>query len=242
MAIYHSMTHRRPVVNGYSGYDPPHYALLRLAVRLKDPRAFDAMARRTGLLFAVHKHADRDDTWEQYLRGMAGVTFLERSDDVAYYEMARLAQGGANSTGSALPIRNVVASVAQDAVSRMRDGRLDTWWATPTPQRGGEQVVVELEAPHEVCGAGLALGPVLAAFPRQLELAVSVDGQEWRSVWTGSTAGLAVDAALGDPKRVEVRVDTTSQPAIRFVRLRQAGEATTDEWAIAELSIRGCGA
>ena len=31
-AMYRSMFHRRPLVNGYSGYIPPHYRILALSL------------------------------------------------------------------------------------------------------------------------------------------------------------------------------------------------------------------
>ena len=36
-AMYRQMSHGRPVVNGYSGYFPPHYAALRVGFTLRDP-------------------------------------------------------------------------------------------------------------------------------------------------------------------------------------------------------------
>ena len=35
-AMYRQMTHGRPLVNGYSGYFPPHYAALRFGLALRD--------------------------------------------------------------------------------------------------------------------------------------------------------------------------------------------------------------
>lgn len=240
VAIYHSMSHGRPVVNGYSGYDPPHYALLRLAVRLGDPDGLAAIARHATLLVAIHKDRDRDDAREQFVRRIPGVTLVERTDAAAFYLVPRQAASGASETVPSAPIRAVVASEAQDRVDQLRDGRLDTVWSTRNRQQGGEQLVVELAAARDVCGAGLALGPVIAGFPRQLELAVSGDGRSWTPAWTGPTVGLAVDAALRDPKRLEIRIETTRQPGVRLVRLTQRGEAEEDEWAIAELSIAAC--
>ena len=36
-ATYRSIWHRRPVANGVSGYDPPHYAPLMDALEARDP-------------------------------------------------------------------------------------------------------------------------------------------------------------------------------------------------------------
>ena len=45
-AIFHATMHGRRVVNGTSGYDPPHYAPLREGLRLKEPGVLAALALR----------------------------------------------------------------------------------------------------------------------------------------------------------------------------------------------------
>ena len=40
-AVYRSLEHHHPVVNGYSGYAPPHYEILRIGLRLGDTSLLD---------------------------------------------------------------------------------------------------------------------------------------------------------------------------------------------------------
>jgi hypothetical protein len=243
IAMYHSITHGWPVLNGYGAHQPPHYALLRLALRLKDGRALDGIRRQTALMIAIHKQEDRDDEWEQYVRSLPDVRVMERSGDLAFYLAQKVAAGPApNLQQSGLPIRTVSASEAMDSAGLLRDGRIDTWWATPKPQRGGEQIIVELDAVQDVCGIGLALGPMIGGFPRELEIATSSEGEVWTPAWQGNTAGLAVEAAILDAKRVDVRIDSPRLAGVRFVRLRQLGKDEEHLWAIAELTIRACAA
>ena len=44
-AMYRGMYHGRPVVNGYSGFFPPSYDVLRLGFALRDPQMFDVAHR-----------------------------------------------------------------------------------------------------------------------------------------------------------------------------------------------------
>jgi hypothetical protein len=97
-----------------------------------------------------------------------------------------------------------------------------------------------LTEPRDVCGVGLALGPFIGEFPRALGVAVSRDGENWMPAWNGMTAGLAVEAALRDPVRVDVRIDMPRQPSMRFVSLEQQGRDAEHAWGIAELQILGC--
>jgi hypothetical protein len=241
-AMYHSITHGRPVLNGYGAHQPPHYALLRLALGLKDSHALDGIRRQANLVIAIQKKEDRDDEWEQYVRNLSDVRFLERSGDVAFYLMARKVAADPDIRQPSLPIRTVSATEAMDSVDLLRDGRFETWWATSKPQRGGEQITVELDGVRDVCGVGFALGPIIGGFPRELEIATSNDGDNWILAWEGQTAGLAVEAAILDPRRVDVRILTPPRAGVRFVRLRQVGMDEEHLWAIAELTIRACSA
>ena len=45
-AMYRQMSHRRPLVNGYSGYFPPHYAALRFGLTLRDHDVLTELAAR----------------------------------------------------------------------------------------------------------------------------------------------------------------------------------------------------
>ena len=42
--VWRSMDHGKPVVNGYSGYDPPHHRLLRLALERHDTAVLAGVA------------------------------------------------------------------------------------------------------------------------------------------------------------------------------------------------------
>jgi hypothetical protein len=58
-ALYRSIYHRRPIVNGYAGYWPQGFAeRMELAGRLPDPDALDALRRETGLATIVVHQAD----------------------------------------------------------------------------------------------------------------------------------------------------------------------------------------
>ncbi len=120
----------------------------------------------------------------------------------------------------------------------MTDGDRETVWATPKPQRGGEEVVIELEAVRSVSGVSLSTGPPLEGYPRALAVATSIDGQQWEDVWTGGTAGPALEGVLRDPRSAEIRIGFPARSA-RFVRLRQLGAHPDFGWFIAELKAYG---
>src|SRR4029453_5426820 len=57
-AMLRATRHGRPIVNGFSGYEPPHYAFLRQAVQAKDASAFEALGRFGPLLVVVDRARD----------------------------------------------------------------------------------------------------------------------------------------------------------------------------------------
>jgi hypothetical protein len=72
--MYHAIYHRRPLLNGYSGYWPAGFAeRMALAARLPDPEALDSLVRATGLdLILVHA--------AEYGRGPRHATWIALAD------------------------------------------------------------------------------------------------------------------------------------------------------------------
>jgi hypothetical protein len=137
-----------------------------------------------------------------------------------------------------LPIRDATFNLGAFDLKAVTDGDPDTVWATPKPQRGDEEIVMELEASGSVSGVSLSTGPPLEGYPRSLAVATSIDGQNWDEVWTGGMAGAAVEGVLRDPRTAESRIGFPPRPA-RFIRLRQLGAHPDYGWFIAELKVYG---
>ena len=58
-AMYRSMFHRQPLVNGYSGHFPPHYNVLSLSLWRGDSSALFYLARRRPLVILVSDRLDQ---------------------------------------------------------------------------------------------------------------------------------------------------------------------------------------
>ena len=236
-AVYESTRHGRRVVNGFSGYDPPHYALLRLALQRRDPAALAALASEAPLLVAVR--ADRQ-AWEAFLMNAAGTEVMGRSDAADFFLVPRQGRDPLPS-GPTLGVGRVVArvgSVRSDVTGLVTDGRLDTIWSTEAAQSGRERLALSLAIPGDVCGLRLAQGPALGV---ARTLIVEADtGSGWQRVWSGPLAGLAVAGALRDPRRVESEIAMPPQAGTRRLRLRQVGRDAKNPWFVAELGVAAC--
>jgi hypothetical protein len=76
IALFRGMSHGLPVVNGYSGYEPPHYAGLRLALKARVDDALTQLTSRGPLLVIIERDRDRRGGWRRYVLRHAGARVL----------------------------------------------------------------------------------------------------------------------------------------------------------------------
>jgi len=237
-AMYRGMAHRHPIVNGYSGYSPPHYDPMVLAVRQEDESVFTGLASLGLRHVVLNTGSDPDDTWRAYIERHPDLRFVREADGQRLYEITESAAAAMAAPGPSLPIAGATASRWPDDVANMLDGKLETRWSTRGPQGPGDWVRIDLGGPREVGGVVLDLGPFRADFPRALVVEGSLDGEAWTELWRGHTGGLRVAGAFTDATRNPVRVPL-APAAWRYLRLQQVGQDLEFYWSIAELSVTG---
>ena len=72
-AMYRSMFHRQPLVNGYSGHFPPHYNVLSLSLWRGDASALFYLARRRPLVIIVNDRLDHGRSFKQMIEAVPGI-------------------------------------------------------------------------------------------------------------------------------------------------------------------------
>lgn len=236
-ALYRSMWHWQPLVNGFSGFAPPHYLPLVYAIAHGQFAALHELAA-SGLLGvavdrSLHWHADM----ERLLSTLPKTKPLAIDDRWATFIVSGWPQL-AVTLGPRLTPAAVRANRQEQDVARMSDGDIETAWGPGTPQDGGEEVVADFDSAQNVGAVVLSMGAYSFGFPRELAIDVSRDGREWETVWQSETSVATVRAALRDPGRVPLTFDLGG-PTVRFLRLRQVGQDSTVPWWIAELEIHG---
>jgi hypothetical protein len=212
-ALYRSMYHRRPIVNGYSGFEPIHYTVLRVAIAADGMEAFDAMTA-SGPLTVVEASGARLTT------------------------IAPAGHGDRAVTGRALPIRAVSAGGVVIDHKPLTDGDRLSRWDSGSPQHGTETMTIDLGSIQHVDGLTLAIGQYLGDFPRVLTIELSADLRSWTVRWSGRGGAKAVAAAVRDPRMVPLTFSFPPVPA-RWIRLRQLGTDATFHWSVADLSVFG---
>jgi len=212
-AMYRSLSHGRPIVNGYSGFEPVHYTILREALDAGDMDALDAVAAgRTVVILDDHGRR-------------AGLR-------------AAKASLPAQPRGRAIALRWAALSTGAVDAAALADGNRDSFWETGAPQCGTEWLTLDLGAPRRVDAIVMSLGRRMHDYPRTLAIEASDDRREWRSAWSGRTAARAVAGALEDPLMIPLAFELGGVHA-RWLRLRQLGADPRAHWSIAELRVYG---
>jgi hypothetical protein len=236
-AMYRQMAHGRPLVNGYSGYFPPHYAALRFGLTLRDADVLSQLAAHGVTDIVVDREPDPDGRWDQYVASHPNARLICSEGKQSLYRLAATPRPPSTSEGSQLPVAVIRPNVNEGAVTAMIDRDRTTRWESG-PQSERTLVDLDLGSVRTVTGIDLSLGPYVEDFPRGLTIEASEDGSVWTEVWHGGSAGLAFVAAFEAPRDVPVRYRFPPTPA-RLLRMRLTKNDDTYYWSIAELKVMG---
>jgi F5/8 type C domain len=243
-ALYRSMYHHVPVVNGYSGFFPAYYNILRLGFDggQAEDEVFDGITHAGPVVFVIDLRHSSADRWTQLLARRKGATQLgvESGKRLLWVPPNDEADPGIDREpiGSRVSIHAITANVSGPMTVLMTDGNPETRWTTDAAQDGTEVVTIDLGVVNRVTGVSMGLGPYVTDFPRVLEIDRSEDGQSWTTSWKGPTTARAMVAAMRSPRDVPLVV-SFAPGAARFVRLRQLGHDPKFFWSITELEVYG---
>jgi hypothetical protein len=233
-ATYRAHNHGRRVVNGVSGYDPPHYVALVAGLRARDPAMLPALASFGAIDVVVSKAGDPDGQIARYVAAAHGAVAVADDGQRTTY---RIPKGPPEvELGAALPLAEVQAFRHDPKV--MHDASLDTGWGD-LPQTRGQWIMADLGSVKMVSGVSNAIGRYFLDFPRRLRIEISTNGMAWETVWEGLGATPAFLASVRDPREAALRFGFDPRPA-RLVRLVQLDEFQS-MWRVSELRVHGSG-
>ena len=203
-AMYRSITHRRPLVNGYSGYTPYHYSILSLALWRGDTSVLSYLARERPLAIVVNRDADPNGEFRGMMAKMPGIQGPTMSGAGASFLLPLQPPAPRDSLGVPLPAQL----------------RID-----------GRAVVADLTQPRLMSAVDFALRARYRDLAGRIAIEASDDGHEWRRAWLGWTGEFAFDAALLDPAIAPVRIPFPETRA-RYLRMYPAESWVLDELRI----------
>ena len=190
-AMYRALVHRRPLVNGHSGYVPPHYWILIHALRGGDATPLVELARSRPLVVVVNERLDPSRELRDLVESVPGITTIVREHAGTTYLLPAQPRRRVDPSGPAL---QAAATALPRSYTRLDLGREETVRTIEFPLRGN-----------------------YSAFPR-LGIEASLDGETWRVVWEDWLGGLALAGALEDAQLVPIRIPLPDVQA-RYLRI-----------------------
>ena len=230
-ATFRATAHRRRLMNGVSGFDPPHYAPLAAGLRAGDPEMLTALAAIGTYEVSIEHANDPTRRWQQYVSAISGATRIADDGTRVLFRIPASAQRAA-AVGEAHPIASLRASGGDPSV--LMDGRRDTAWID-APQQESQWLLADLGTPRHVGAVSLAVRDFAQYFPRHLIIEVSTDGEHFVETSKGTTAASTFLAVVANPTDAWLRVAFPAHDA-RFVRIRQTAVERIP-WAVADLEI-----
>lgn len=189
-AMYRGMSHRRVLVNGHSGYTPPHYAILTAAFAGGDHTPLIEIGRGRPLAVIVNERFDASREVRGFMETLPGATLTDIGEATVYVlpPQPRLR---VDPSGSALPAA-----------------------ATALPR---DHLLLDLGRDRVVRTVEFSLGERHRYLPR-FAVETSRDGNAWTLAWEEGIGGRAFVGALEDARRVPVRIPLPDVSA-RYLRL-----------------------
>jgi hypothetical protein len=205
-AMFRQISHRLPLISGYSGHSPPHYRILAKTIARDDPTAILYLARAQPLIIVIDGRRDPSRATERLVRSLPGIQ-----------------QRSSTSTGV------VFLLPSQPRPPDPAPGRRIQPVSTSTQAR--EHVVYDLGASRIVRTIAFPLRGHFEDFHPRFEVESSSDGVTWTRAWYGWTGGLAIAGALENQREAPVRIQLPDVEA-RYLRIHPAQSWMTDELQI----------
>lgn len=238
-AMHRAMRHGRPIVNGYSGYAPPYFDLVVTGLQNGDKDVLAVLADRGLRFVSINRPADAEGRFEDLLAHHPHARFVAQRADHVLFELKPRESRHQRASGTVIPMKAVSSPTRKVDVEALTDNQPVTAWRSGAPQRGDEELMVDLGSTTRVCGVDMAVGIYRGDYPRNLLIEGSIDGAEWTPMWKNVALSLLVEGLLDDPRVGPMRVEVTPSD-VRFVRIRQLGWSLDVWWSVSELSINGC--
>jgi hypothetical protein len=235
-AMYRVSDHHRPVLNGHSGFFPPHYFTLVTALKEHDPAIFEGLPAGGPLLVVIDRLGDSDRGWETFFAGSPRAKRLDPDDRREYFAVEP-PSSPAVCSGDPMPVAAAADNRGPVDLTVLTDRNPLTLWATRGPQQSGDTLRLDLGHTAQPCALFLSVGGFGDAYPRHLTVDTSVDATNWRTVATLRTAGLTMRAAIDDPRNVAIPIALLPSTG-RFVRLRADESHSKIPWIVTDVMVK----
>jgi hypothetical protein len=226
------------LVNGFSGYTPPHYNLMKEGFALFDESVLRALQQYGPLLVFVHQERDDNNRYRDLIENLPDAHRVLTGASGSLYQLPTRVRD-TPATARQLPVASVRATAGPQLVPGMLDGDLTTRWQTPTHQTSGDQITITFDQPVMVSRLEMALGRFKDDYPRKLRITMGEPGAPPVTIWDSRTTGLAMMAVLTDRPRMPLVFNFTRHVSGRELVLTVVDGHMDFSWSIAELKVFG---
>ena len=242
-AMLRATRHGHALVNGYSGYQPPHYGFVHTGLQDLDAGVFGALQEFGPLLVFVDRARDEAGRYQQFVAGVPDAALVRDTTAGLVFRLpARLPTPSPKETGAdrLLTIRSIVTLGAKGIATSLVDGDPKTSWPVHGGDRTEASARITFDRPVTVSRIEMDLGPGALDYPKRVRVSVpgaSPAGEV--TIWEDGMAAAAILAALRDPMRIPMTIALSStrladQLTITFM----AGEPNA-AWTIQEMRTYG---
>lgn len=238
-ALLDAIAHGRPTVNGFSGYEPPHFPPLRHGLMTRDAAVIDAVRAYTPLAVFVRSHEDPAGELRHWLKALAGASVLSETADGAWFEFPAIAAPAVMINDPLVPIVGVEADNHPQNVRAIFDRSVTTRWNSERPPSEGAQLRVTFDRQATISAIELQMGRWVVDFPGELEITVPGPNGEVQTIWKGRPAGLAVAGALRDSRVVPILIQLEAPVLTRGMTVRGIATNQDRTWSVAGLRVFG---
>jgi hypothetical protein len=235
-AMLRATGHDHPLVNGFSGFVPPHYPPLQEALLGLDETVFDAIRGDGPLLVVINASHDADGAIVAWLAKLPGIQPQPDTAIGPAFLIPRSPKTPVEPRGY-VGISRVSASRNSAAAPAAVDGDERTRWHTDAPQGIDDQFSATLERRAVISAVEMDLADSPADYPRQLRISVSDGAGPLRPIWKGSTASAVVRGALADGGRIPIVLELPPDTIGDRVVLTSRAAHPEAYWSIAELRV-----
>jgi hypothetical protein len=219
-------------VNGYSGYEAPHYQVLREASKNAHLAVLSPFLARGDLNVILFESWPEQDA---LIESVPGSRLVATGNGLRQY---RLPQQGSlppsEPSGERLNIAALSVSCLPEDVDAVLDGDSSTRWQCGS-QSGSQEITADLGRVAMVGDVVPAIGTFSTDYPRALLVETSLDGKVWAGARNGDVRAEVFEALVKDPRLARIVLSFPPRQA-RYVRLRVA-EGSEVPWSIAELEV-----
>jgi len=245
-AVYYSIFHRKNIVNGYSGYSPPAYRIVREAMEQFPSDATFGLLEDLGVSYVVvHTGGVRSDQGQEIVGRLTNYAsrverVAEANGDYLFrlipQKREKAAEEKLSRTGDKTKW-NARASLNQTGTDLAFDGDLSTGWSTGYPQRKDDFFELDLGEVVPLKKIVLYLNNNPLDFPRSFQVEGSTDGKTWARLYEKAGFFPALDKSMIEDFTKYIVPIPFEPSTVRTIRIMLTAAHEARHWSINEIAI-----